>query len=361
MKRLAFIGLGKQNTKDHLPVALSHPDVEVIAVCDRNAEIAEEWGAKLGVHFYTDEQELIKKENFDAAVVAVPHFAYLPIIKSLAVKGIHIFKEKPLAVSLEEALEIAEIVSDHKINLTVAVQRKHNRIFQTYKDYSTQIGEIFSIHGHYTLNIDKLDGDWRSSKKGAGGGAVIDMGYHLIDLLIWYCGLPERISAELGYHNRIGQDYDVEDTAKIQFSYPVGVDRRVLGSVLLSRIYPTKEELLSIYGTGGAIEILRDRINLIGDDKEVLESIYIKHSGGDVVGQFNAFVESLETPCDGTYRMHLLHMIFIDAIYRSSAEGRTIHPAEDSRYEKAFKIADGREQANPAKVTSKKAKQEVRV
>ena len=332
MKRVALIGLGKQNTKDHLVAVQNNPNAKLIAVCDANEVVSKEWGEKLDVPAFTTVSTLLEAVKIDAAVVAVPHFAYLPIIQSLAAKGVGVLKEKPLAMNFDEAVQIAEIVQTSGINLTVAVQRKYNKIYKTYLEYASQIGEIFSIHGHYTLKIEKLDGDWRSSMKLAGGGAVIDMGYHLIDLVTWYFGLPERISAELGYRNRVGQDYDVEDTAKIQFSYKTG-ERRVLGSLLLSRIYPEKDEALSVYGTEGTIVLYKDRIELYSQEKELLESAYIKSNGKDVALQFDTFLTALDDPSDhGNYPEHMKNMVFIDAVYRSDERGQTVKPFTDKKY-----------------------------
>lgn len=337
-KRIALIGLGKQNTKDHLTALLANKSARLVAVCDANALAAKEWGEKLEVPYFESADDMLAAVKVDAAVVAVPHFAYLPIIESLARRKVNILKEKPLAMNFDEAVAIANVVEEHGINLTIAVQRKHNKIYKTYLEYATQIGDIFSIHGHYTLNIAQLDSDWRRSRELAGGGAVLDMGYHLMDLVVWYFGIPERISAELGYHNRAQQDYDVEDTAKVQFSYHVG-KRRILGSLLLSRIYPEKDELISIYGTKGTVAISKDRIELLSPDKEVMESIYLRRNSDDVQAQFDAFIESLDDEnCRGNYKEHMQNMVFIDAIYRSDSGGKTIKPHADAKYKLQYKL-----------------------
>lgn len=332
-KRIVLIGLGKQNTQDHLAAIQHNKHATIVAVCDIDKKIATKWASKLKVKPFTSVEAMLQEVSFDAAVVAVPHYAYLPIIKALAGKNISILKEKPLAISYDEALEIAQIVQESNINLTVAVQRKHNKVYKAFQEYVTDIGKIFSIHGHYTLDIKRLDSDWRSNADKAGGGAVIDMGYHLLDLIVWYFGLPDRISAELGYHNRTNQSYDVEDTAKIQFSYKAKHNRRILGSLLLSRIYPEKDEALTVYGTKGTIVIYKDRIELYTLDKQLRESIYIKANGEDLSLQFDTFIQSLDDKnSHGNYVEHLENMVFIDAIYRSDKDSITVTPFNDSNY-----------------------------
>lgn len=336
-RKIAFIGLGKQNTKDHLKAAQSNESIEVVAVCDNTPEVAKEWGEAIGVPSFTSVDEMLANCSVDVAIVAVPHFAYLPIITSLAEAGVHILKEKPLAIDLDEAVQMAELARKHNINLSVAVQRKHSRLFQTYQEYAPRIGDLFSIHGEYTLNITDLAEGWRSSKKLSGGGAVIDMGYHLIDLITWYFGLPDRISADLGYHNYQDQDYDVEDTAKIQFSYNQG-PRKILGSVLLSRIYPEKDESIFIYGTEGAIKIFKTKIELYDRDRELIESKFVKPDNTDITVQFDSFIKSLDDENDkGNYEEHLENMVFIDAIYQSDKDSKTVLPFTDTNYQGILK------------------------
>lgn len=340
MKRFALIGLGKQNTKDHLLALKACSNTKIVAVCDKDNQVSKKWGDELNVPHYSSAAELVKNEKLDAAIVAVPHSHYFRIIQILAENKINIFKEKPLAISLDEALQIHDIVVRNNINLTIAVQRKFSKIYQTYKEYEKHIGDIFSVHGHYTLDIERLDEGWRASKKLSGGGAVIDMGYHLIDLLIWYFGVPNNISADLGYNNKPEQDYDVEDTAKIQFSYDTPSGRKILGSLLLSRIYPEKEEALTIYGTRGSITIFNDRITHFSPKKEILGSTYLKKNGEDTVMQMQKFVNSLRRSNQpGNLAEHLADMVFIDAIYRSSEAGTTEHPRLDKRYAKALSLA----------------------
>lgn len=331
MVSTVLIGLGKQNTKDHLMAALGNENTKVVAVCDVNLNIVKEVSKKLNVPGYTNLKEMIVKHKPKAAVVAVPHKYYSQIVTLLINQGVHVFKEKPLDINLKQAIKISQLADKSNITLSVAVQRKHSKIYKLYSEYRKQIGDIFSVHGEYTLNISDLSEGWRSSQDMAGGGTVIDMGYHLIDLITWYFGVPERISAELGYHNKVEQNYDVEDTAKIQFSYMID-NRRILGSIILSRIYPEKDEALSIYGTKGAIKIFKNRIELYDNNRELVESTFVKTNGDDIQHQFDDFISEVQSKGKGNHKEHLKNMVCIDAIYRSDRTNKTILPFEEKRY-----------------------------
>ena len=346
MINLVFVGLGKQNSKDHIKAALANKKVKIIAVCDTDKAVAKATAEKLKVPFFLTVESLLKNTKPDAAVVAVPHKYYTSIVSEFLTNGVHVLKEKPLNIDFKSALHISNLAAKHKVNLTVAVQRKHNKIYNLFSEYKEHIGEVFSVHGEYTLNIADLSEGWRSSKDLAGGGAVIDMGYHLLDLIVWYFGVPEKISAELGYNNKKYQKYDVEDTAKIQFSYAAGA-RRIVGSMLLSRIYPSKDEGLFIYGTRGAVKIFKDKIELYDNNREMIESNYIKSNGDDIRLQLDSFVDKiLSGDFEGNHKDHLRDMIFIDAIYTSDKNNTTVLPYEESRYKEILNSGKKRKGLN---------------
>lgn len=202
--KIALIGLGHQSCSDHLPAIMECSDLELVAVCDRNEKISIEISEKYNVPYFNSVDEMLLKVVPDIAIVAVPHDAYLPIIKSLAKKHIYIIKEKPFATNMMEALEIHKVVKHYNVFLGITLQRRFDPIFQSFLEFKKRIGKIFSIEGRYTLNIENLEQGWRSSKLHAGGGALIDMGYHYVDLLIWYMGLPQTITAKLSRGNRVG-------------------------------------------------------------------------------------------------------------------------------------------------------------
>lgn len=325
--KVAIIGLGQQNIADHLPVIINNKKVILDSICDINVDMVNKMSVELGIKGFLSVEDLITNSKPDIAIVALPHNQYLEIITKLANAGIHIFKEKPFAITVEEAKFIINIAKNNNIKLQVAVQRRYKKTYNKFHEYKTKIGKIYSIHAHYTLNIDRLDVGWRASKKIAGGGALIDMGYHIIDLLNWYFGLPETITAKLGYKNRTNQDYDVEDTAKILFDYNNLDDTKILGSILISRIYPKKEEQITIYGTEGSITIEKNKISRLSLNKEELESSTCneKHS---CQKQIDHFVDIVLGICEDerVYEEHLKNVIFIESCYKSDENNSIIMP-----------------------------------
>lgn len=275
--KVIVIGLGKQSVEDHIPAIIESPMFELVAVQDTNQMRAQEIGEQYSVPWYTNLEDLLESASrtCDVALVAIPHNEYLPIIRALAERHIDVIKEKPFATSIDEANEMIRLSKEFNISIYVTLQRRFNPIFTTFEQLIKRIGKIYSIEAKYTMNIAQLDQGWRANYQLARGGALIDMGYHIVDLLVWYFGLPDEVICRLSTGNREGQQYDVEDTALVTFSYheQEGSRNRIIGNMLISRAYDKKQEILSVYGSRGSVMIKRGRVcrrDLSGEEVEIL-------------------------------------------------------------------------------------------
>lgn len=155
----------------------------------------------------------------DFVIVAVPHHAGRAVIEECAVRGVHVLKEKPFATSLPKAREFASICQQAQVELMVTLQRRFNPFHASVVQLLDQIGTPFLIDGQYTFHTDDPGAGWRGDVSQAGGGCVIDMGYHIVDLLLWYFGMPNRIMADFSTAALPDGGYDAEDTAVIQLGY----------------------------------------------------------------------------------------------------------------------------------------------
>lgn len=164
---------------------------------------------------------------------------------------------------------LVDICERSGIQLMVTLQRRFNPIYTSFTQLADQIGTPFVVDAQYTLHIDDPSEDWRGLMAKAGGGCVIDMGYHLIDMLLWYFGLPDRVLADISVSARPDRDYDAEDTALIHFAYNSGL----YGSLLLSRFIGPKTEQIRLAGSKGVVHLERGRIRCLSNSGEVIESL----------------------------------------------------------------------------------------
>jgi predicted dehydrogenase len=330
---IIVIGLGHQSLDDHIPAIKESDQFNLVGVIDINEEHAKKIGAEENVPLATTVAELLEQlpSTPNAALVAVPHSGYLPIIKELAEAKIHIIKEKPFAISAADALELKKLIEENNITLQVTLQRRFNPIFRSFNQLLKRIGKLHSIEARYTLNIARLDEGWRASRLFSGGGALVDLGYHYIDLIIWYFGLPDSVTCKLSTGNRDGQVYDVEDTAFMDFSYHEnGADNeRVLGSLIVSRVYPDKEEVLVAYGTKGSVAVRRGQVvrrDLDGNEIECLTRSGSWPSA--LVDQLDEFAENIRSgKHDGDIENRYLEQVaLVEAAYKSAERHEAYNP-----------------------------------
>ena len=328
------IGLGKQSCEDHLPALVASSFYNLVAVVESDGKRLQEIAKQYGVPGFASLKAFLQSEisNPDVAIVAVPHNAYIPIITELANHKINVIKEKPFAINFAEAKEFKRLAEENSIRIFVTLQRRFNPIFTTFNQLVKYIGEIYSIEARYTMNIARLDKGWRAHKEVAGGGALIDMGYHFVDLLIWYFGLPNSINCKLSRSNRSKQIYDVEDTALVSFTYNEdgGDEKRILGNMLISRVYPAKEESLTVYGSAGSVQVQRGRLcrkDIDGNEIEILERQGSWPSA--IIDQLEYFAKRIqhdEDIDDKVSTEYMEHIAFIEASYASNLDSCSHDP-----------------------------------
>lgn len=325
--KAAIIGLGKQAQKYHLPGILASEHAELVAVCDVDRLKVQKLAQQLNVRGYTSAEELIRNESLDFVVIATPHDTHLEIIRLAAENGVNILKEKPFAKNLKEAQEIIRVLEGKNVELMVTLQRRFSSVYSRFFHYIDRIGKPSFIDVKYNIFAQNPHPEWRGKLENAGGGCILDMGYHMIDLIVWYFGLPTLIYST---HTTISQDEldtEVEDSASVIFEY----GDLCSGNMMLSRFSPPKSEYIKIIGQKGVLEIFKDRINLYGQDGEIVESLVAQiPSDLSASKQVNYFCEVLTKNLVNASNpiVNLNHMLFIEACYKSKREKKAINPHE---------------------------------
>lgn len=325
--KVGVIGLGHQSLEDHIPAIFASPDVELIAVADIEKEKLKAFSKESkGVHTYEHFEDLLNSEKLDFVIVAVPHYLHKDIVEKAIERKIHVLKEKPFAVSLAQAREIKRLAEQNDVKITLTLQRRFNPIYSTFFQFIDKIGTPFFIDSKYTFYTDSPHGGWRGKKEFAGGGCLIDMGYHIIDLLMWYFGLPDFVFAETSCAAKEGIEYDAEDTAHVLCRYS---KQNIFGSILVSRVIPPKTEYFDVYGTRGIIHIERGKIERRAPSGKLQESLLREHNWPSAAqDQLEYFVKIMHGEKENITGpdFHFNHLAFIEAAYRSKLEGRHVSP-----------------------------------
>lgn len=325
--RAAVIGLGRQAMEDHIPAIKACSDVDLVAVVDSDRDKLEIFSvANPTVKTYATVNDLLEKERIDFAVIAVPHFLHYEIFKILAEAGVHILEEKPFATSMVQAKEMCRIADEHKVRVMVTLQRRFNPIYVTFCQFIDKIGDPFFIEAKYTFYTPNPHEGWRGKKEFAGGGCLMDMGYHIVDLLMWYFGLPDLVFADLSYEAKEGVIYDAEDTAQVIFRYN---KKKIFGSLLVSRAMSPKQEFIKVYGTRGVIYLERGKIERYSPSGDILESLKRENrwpsAAQDQIEYFLRVIRG-ERDNENNPAFHFNHLSFIEAAYKSKEQGTYVNP-----------------------------------
>lgn len=267
-KRLkaGIIGLGNQAISEHFPALLASDNYDPVALCDKDPEIISQTEGEYGkdYRYYTDVAQMLAECKLDIAIVAVPHDEYLSVVELCAQNRVHVLKEKPFARNMAEAIRLQATATDSGIHLMTTFQRRFHPLYQAFVPMLAQIGKIHSITCLYAISSNNPNSGWRGEATKAGGGVMLDMGYHVLDMLIWFMDKPTILSSTMQISKPIG--YDVEDVA--QFTFEVS---GAFGTGLISCVHPRKHEELVFIGERGSAVLMRDRIERYNNNQILVD------------------------------------------------------------------------------------------
>jgi predicted dehydrogenase len=220
---VGVIGMGWPG-REHLKGYLELDNVNVVALCDLNAELAGKVAADSGVgDVETDHKRLLARADIDAVSVCLPNFLHKKVTVDALRAGKHVICEKPPALNAREAQQMADAAKKSKKQLMYAMVLRYGAQATTIRSYvdSGQLGDIYFGHAAYVRRrgIPLGAGGWFVDKKRAGGGALIDIGVHALDRCWYLMGCP-RPAAIMGSSYRKfahltpkGMKFDVDDAS----------------------------------------------------------------------------------------------------------------------------------------------------
>jgi predicted dehydrogenase len=350
--RVGIIGLGFAG-RASLETFAKNPEADVVALADVNStQLAASGAVHHIANLYDDYRDLLAQEDVEAVVVATPNYLHTPVAIAALRAGKHVLCEKPLARTGVEAEQIVQTAIETARVLQVIFNHRARADVQTLKSYvdAGGLGRVYYAKAFWMrrAGIPGL-GSWFTNKEMAGGGPLIDLGVHVLDMALHLLGEPDvaTVSAatysELGPRGRGGgstykmyvdSPYEVEDlaTAFVRF-----VDGSTLTLETSWATYrrPNDEFGVALFGTEGGAEItvsnyVRDSTLHIYSDIVGLpteQTPQLPH--GDGYGRPKVVREFVEAVRSGDWSAHvgrdgLYRARIIDACYRSAREGREV-------------------------------------
>jgi predicted dehydrogenase len=222
---LGIIGLGYIG-QTHLRNSLKLPNCKVIGVADISRK-ALLYPKELGLKTFTNYEDLLKEPAVDAVIIGLPNHLHSQCVKKAAEAGKNIFLEKPIARNIEEAKEIVSTTQKNSIKLMMGYPMRFQQRFDEVKMRISDgtLGDVEIATAVYIGSgpfFHRSEGyapvpvpEWWFNKELTGGGALIDIGCHLINLFRWYFGEIVNIKSSLGY--RFNFDFEDRATCLIEF------------------------------------------------------------------------------------------------------------------------------------------------
>jgi predicted dehydrogenase/nucleoside-diphosphate-sugar epimerase len=188
--RVAVVGCGAVTQSFHLPVLAGHDRVTIAALVDPDLARARKLAALYPVDRVLSSLDAVNRDIADAVLLATPAFLHAPGAIDAMGRGLHTLVEKPMALTYADACRMVATAKDQDVVLAVGLFRRllpAVRLFRAALD-ANQIGDLLAVSAEvgdtYTWQLATLAGMRRHE---AGGGVLVDMGSHLLDLLLYIC------------------------------------------------------------------------------------------------------------------------------------------------------------------------------
>ncbi|HEX2999212.1 MAG TPA: Gfo/Idh/MocA family oxidoreductase [Armatimonadota bacterium] len=338
---VAVIGLGMGRA--HLHNYLQSPQANVVAICDANTERLNTVGDQNGIQKrFTEIEELFNMPGLEAVSVALPNFLHAPVTIAALKAGLHVMCEKPLAMNAQEGEAMVAAAKAAGKQLMVHFNTRYqepSRFARKIVDEGL-VGPIYfgRTGWHRNRGIPGGIGGWFTSKERAGGGPLIDLGVHRLDLALWLMDYPKPVAvtgstySELGKElcQREGREFDVEDLAAGFIRFENGASL-ILESSWATNTGRANEGFTTLMGLKGGLYLHNE-----GEGYEFRGHAY-HEVGGQLVevqqkqplppatpqGDFvKALLAGKPVPASGDQGLQVMRIL--DALYLSAAEGREI-------------------------------------
>ncbi|MBQ7968259.1 MAG: Gfo/Idh/MocA family oxidoreductase [Clostridia bacterium] len=237
--------------RGHMRGVVRHPKAELVAICDIDVEKLNKVGEEFNVaRRYTDYKELIAQPDIDAVIIVTPDREHKDMAIAALEAGKHVLCEKPLALTREECVEIAEAVKKTDKKFMVGQICRYTPAFKAAKEIIDRgdIGELMFVESEYAHDYESIlkPGNWRWDPLRNG---VVGGGCHAVDLLRWIAGDPEEVQA-YSNHKIFDPELPYDDSTIAIMKFPNNVIGKVFVSVACKRNYTMRS---LFYGTKGTI------------------------------------------------------------------------------------------------------------
>lgn len=339
--KIGVIGLGMG--RHHIAGYQGHPAAQVVALADPDEARLQEIGEKYHVdQRYTSGEELLEKEQLDVVSIATPNKYHHQLTLAAFAAGCHVLCEKPMAMNAAEGRNMiaAAEAAGKRLMINYSYRFTEQSMALKQQVEAGAIGEIYfgRTVWHRRRGLPGMGG-WFGQKALSGGGPLIDLGVHRLDLALWLMGYPKPTWVMGSTYNHLASalakqrnaKFDVEDLAAGLIKFANGATL-VLEASWAANIKESEFMETRLYGTlGGLVQRNLD------ETYKFEAELFVERNGAHfdmklhpplapVPTPMYHFVESIlkGTPHIATGAEGLRVMEILDALYQSASQDRPI-------------------------------------
>ncbi len=218
------IGGGGIADRRTMPGMLLADNAQLEGIMEINGEMAEKLGEKYGARAFGTLEGLLAGCDCDAVYIASPVAYHKEQIIAAADAGRHILVEKPVALTARDAQEAADYCKKKGVLLAAGFMMRFAAYHLQMKEWIAEgkLGQVVNASGQFTCWYPEIKGAWRQVKSLSGGGALMDMGVHVIDLLQYVTG--SRIRRVGALCDTKTFSYEVDDSASLLVQFENGAN-----------------------------------------------------------------------------------------------------------------------------------------
>ena len=269
--RVGVIGCGKIAERASLPNLVNYKDkVEVKVLCDIETAKAKALKDKFQLHgteIESNWKKVVKRKDIDVIFVDTPNYLHEEMAVAACKNKKHVLVEKPIAIFAKAADNMAKAAKKNGVHLMVEQTQRFDPIHQAAKKVidSGVLGKIHNVRGRIGHAGPEYWSEgkahWFYDKKKSGGGAMIDIGVHITDLIRWFAG--KKVTEVFATMLTIEKDVNVDDNATVLLKFEDGSK----GEIECSWTTRPYEVMTFVYGSNGKM------ITSVGAEKPIKVSI----------------------------------------------------------------------------------------
>jgi predicted dehydrogenase len=337
----------------HLEGLQKEPRAETIAIAgldtDRCLTLQKQFDVP---RRYGDYRELLAADDIDVVTVAVPNHLHAEVTIAALEAGKHVLVEKPLANSSAEGERMVAAAHRTGLQLGIIFNRRGRHDLQIVKHEVERgaFGEIYHAKAFWMrrAGIPGI-GTWFTRKELSGGGPLIDLGVHVLDMALWVMGNPRAVCVSAATYNELGTrgrgqwqgarfrstdggDFEVEDFATALIRFEGGMTLQ-LDASWAGYTRHGDEFGVSFMGDAGGAEIhvvdyaetgtLKIFGEVDGAPAVIEPRLLARHGHGSIISDFVTAIQS-GTPFSPSGEEGLDRVRLIEAIYRSAENGHEV-------------------------------------